>query len=257
MRKRPFSKPWGTSGKLLRNGFLVRAIGEEDHGLIQDFMRDYWASPHSDEFFDNFEHRFETVFLRHHAGILEEISKVVQEFGVETPRLVEVGVGDGRVLSYLESKLDLIGEFHGVDINAEQIESNREKFRQNPKLHFWNEDALHWLIRRPAAGTVLLTNGGVLEYFTRDQILGLFEELKRGNQPCAVAVTETLAIDHDLNGEPASFPYGHELSFSHNYKALFEESGFVIRFSKDRFTIEGEEHHPTRWCQFLATVDES
>lgn len=255
VRKKPFSGKWGLAGRLVRNGFFLRAIQEDDHVLIQNFMHDYWCSPRSEEFFDHFEHRFETVFLRHHHEIVGEIGKVVATYHDFSPRIVEVGTGDGRVLAYLESELENVGDYHGIDLNDQQIETNRKKFRRYPRFNFWTDNALHWLIRHPSPGTVLFTNGGVCEYMTREQLLELFTELARGSRPCAVAVTETLAVDHDLDHEPESFAYGHELSFSHNYAEILREAGFRICFRKDRPTEEGEEHHPARWCQFLAVAD--
>ena len=99
---------------------------------------------------------------------------------------------------------------------------------------------------------MFFTNGGVLEYFTRPQLIDLFELLRGTSSTSLVAITETLAVDHDLKEEPATFPYGHELAFSHNYPAILAESGFKETYRNDRFTKEGEEWHPTRWLQMVA-----
>lgn len=255
IRERPFRGEWGALGRLIRNGYYLRAVAEGDHGLIHDFLQDYWASSASQGFFDHFQHRFETLFMRHHEGIVPEIRRIADEWAGVVPRLVEIGVGDARVLAHLESQLPGFGEFHGIDVNEEQISINRKEFRGREKFHFWTENAHHWLIRHPGAGTVIFTNGGVFEYMTRRQLLELFRELAAVNRPCAVAVTETVALDHDLTKERRSLLYGPEFAFSHNYPKLLEEAGFELCWQQDRLTKEGEENHPERWCQFLAVAN--
>lgn len=254
IRKRPFAGNWGYLGRLIRNGYYLRAVAEKDFELTQRFLTDFWKSPESRGFFDNFPHRFESVFLRHHAGIVGEIDRVFREWPDLVPQIVEIGVGDGQVLAYLESRLKQFGGFHGIDVNRRQIEINRKTFSGDPKFAFSTENTLHWLIRNPAPGTVIYTNGGVFEYFTRGQLLELFRELAASSRPCAVAVTETIAIDHDLRSEPESFHYGREFSISHNYPAILREAGFEIRHLNDRSTEEGEENHPERWFQVLAVA---
>jgi hypothetical protein len=68
-----------------------------------------------------------------------------------------------------------------------------------------------------------------------------------------VVLTETLATDHELETETDTFPYGSELAFSHNYPAILRECGFTIEWTNDRFTKPGEENHPTRWLQLIAS----
>ncbi|WP_353568057.1 class I SAM-dependent methyltransferase [Haloferula sargassicola] len=252
VRHQPFSLDWGTLGRLVRNGYFLRAVAERDHGLLHDFLRDYWSSPRSREFFDHFGHRFETVFLEHHRAIVDEIGQAVASFEGGPARLIEVGVGDARVINYLMKHLEGIQTFHGIDLNATQIEENRHRFRNRAELHFHCGEAHHWLIRHPAPGTVIFTNGGVLEYFRRRDLFGLFRELAATSSPCVVALTETIAVDHDLDGDPDSHAYGHEFSFSHNYPDVLRNAGFKITFLRDRFTLEGEEHHPARWLQVVA-----
>lgn len=256
IRERPFEGEWGHVGRLIRNGFYLRAVLERDFDLTQKFLLDFWKSAESKGFFDNFPHRFESVFLKHHSKIVDEIQQISRGWSEIRPRIVEVGVGDGRVLAYLESQLEKFGRFHGIDVNREQIESNCEAFSGNSKFTFSSENVLHWLIRNPAPGTVIYTNGGVFEYFTREQLLALFTELARSNRPCAVAATETIASDHDIEGEPESLHYGREFSISHNYPAILKEAGLQVCYENDRPTKEGEENHPERWFQVLAVSED-
>jgi hypothetical protein len=253
VRTTPFSRNWGSMGRLIRNGFLARAVAGQDHQLIHDFMRDYWASPRSSEFYDHFEHRFDTLFLRYHRGIVEEIGKLISEFDSPEARIVEIGVGDARVLAHLAGNLPSVSKFHGIDLNEEIIAANSERFRHDPRFEFQSMEAADWLGRHPAGGTLLFTNGGVFEYFRRDQLVDLFRTLLAGGSPCGIALTETIGIDHDLKGDPNSFPYGHELAFSHNYPAILNEAGFEATILADRHTGPGEENHPARWLQVVAT----
>lgn len=257
VRATPFSRAWGPVGKLIRNGQLARAVAGQDHKLIHDFMCDYWESPQSSEFFDHFEHRFETLFLRYHRGIVDEIGKILSAFDGTESRIIEIGVGDARVLAHLAESLPSVSKFHGIDLNDEIIAANSGRFRHDPRFAFHTMDAGAWLGKHPARGTVLFTNGGVFEYFRRDQLVDLFRTLLAGGRTCAIALTESIGIDHDLKGEPGSFPYGHELSFSHNYPAILHEAGFESTILADRNTVPGEEHHPARWLQVVATPMES
>jgi hypothetical protein len=250
--KQPFSRDWNHAARLIRNGIQHDAVSRKDHETLHHFLCDYWAAPVADEFFDGFGHRFEDIFLRHHAGIVDEIAKVLQLCGTDEVRLVELGSGDGRVLKHLSDHLPGISHFVGIDLNEPKILECREKNRDDSRLSFVSEDVVDWLKNHPADRTVLFTNGGVLEYFTRSQLLGLFKVLRQTNKICFASHTETFAIDHDLESEAESFPYGHELAFSHNYHAILREAGFEVSYENDRFTVEGEEHHPSRWFQVLA-----
>lgn len=250
----PFSQDWGPVAKLLRNAHLADLIDRKDHEAIHRFHQAFWASPQARSFYTSFAGRFEDVFLAHHAGIVEVISEVVQAWSDPLPRLVEIGSGDGRLLEYLSEHLPDVAEFHGVELNAEQVARCQARLQGRPRLAFHHNDSRTWLEQHSRSGTVLLTNGGVGEYSTRGQLLALLERLRASGGPCAVAFTETIATDHCLDTERESIPYGRELAFSHHYPAIAEEAGFQVVYWKDRPTREGEENHPTRWVQLVAVA---
>lgn len=250
---RPFSGEWGMAGRLVRNAIFLKAIEEEDHDQIQVFLNDYWKSSASDEFFDHFAHRFDTVFLKHHEGVIARIFDAMKQSGGEFDRFVEIGTGDGRVLKYVSERIEGISRFIGVDLNEAQILKNQKDYSEDANLEFEVGEALKWVGDHPAPGTVMTTNGGVCEYMTRAQLEAMLRKLTDAGGPCVVAITETLAIDHDLLNEPQSFPYGHEFAFSHNYRALLEEAGFEVNYVNDRYTVPTEEHHPSRWIQVVAS----
>jgi hypothetical protein len=252
VREKPFSGEWGFAGKLIRNADLADAVEAGDHRALQRFHQDFWTSTAAEaDFFDRFANRFEDLFLRRHAGIVDRIGGVVSEWGGGA-RVVEEGAGDGLVLGHLASRLTGFDSFHGIDLNPGQIVASSAAHSSDPRLHFEAANIMDWLGRNPAPKSLLFTNGGVLEYLRRDELLSLFQELKDGGMPCAVALTESVGLDHRFDTETASYPYALECALSHNYAAILREAGFAIRWERDRFTEAGEENHPTRWFQIVA-----
>jgi SAM-dependent methyltransferase len=252
---RPFSQPHNFCGRLIRNSLQHRAVRRRDHVVLQRFLLDYWASPIADEFFQSFAGRFEDLFLVYHSEIVSELTRRIgEDAGTESVRLVELGCGDGRVLDYLEKKLPQVSAFTGLDLSAAIIATCRERYQGNARLNFQTSDVNVWLSEQGEHPLVFFTNGGVLEYFTREQLKALFQKLAEMTPNAWVAITETSAVDHDLEHEPESFPYGRELAFSHNYPTILQECGFVLEWAHDRPTKPGEENHPTRWFQLIATT---
>lgn len=220
---------------------------------MRRYFTHYWSSGTSLEFFDGFGYRFEELFLRHHAVIAEHLVGLFPKLGEGPIRLVEVGSGDGKVLEWLSARLPGIDAFHGVDLNEREIEKCRERHRDSKRLHFHSGDLRDWLLANPAPRTILVTNGGVFEYLLEHEMRALFRELREVCSPCLVAVTESIADDHDLDAEPCSLAYGREFAFSHNYPAILRGSGFEIEWERNRPTEPGEENHPVRWYQLLAS----
>jgi len=252
IRAAPFQKQWSVSGRLIRNACLVDAVEIADHVLICDFLRDYWSSRASDEFYTGLSHRYETLFLAYHQRIVAETLQAIQGSGYEFTQLVELGAGDGKILDHFSGHLPPGLSFHGVDINLSQVESNRKMYAARPMLHFHHDDAARWLFEHARSGTILITNGGVLEYFTREEVASMFRTLA-GACPGIVVLTESIAADHDLENEASTYPYGFELSLSHNYIALLEEAGFSIAWVNDRPTTPEESPILGRWLQIVAT----
>jgi hypothetical protein len=250
--ERPFDPEWRTAGKLIRNAHLLAAVERRDHETLRRYFTHYWSSATSVEFYEGFAYRFEDLFLRHHAVVSDHIAGGLPFSDGEGVRLVEVGSGDGRVLEWLAKNLDGITEFHGVDLNEREIAKCREKHRDSDRLHFHSGDLMDWVRAHPAPRTVLVTNGGVLEYILRDELLDLFREFRSLCSPCLVAITESIGNDHDFGNEPESLAYGHEFAFSHNYPAILREAGFKTRWERDRQTEPGEENYPVRWYQIVA-----
>lgn len=162
----------------------------------------------------------------------------------ETPlgRLVEIGCGDGRVLDHLAGRLAGVGEFVGLDLNGPIIAEDRVRYADRPRLRFESGDALEWLQANAAPGTILMTYGGVLEYFAPDRLRELFALLPR---PALLALVEPLSPGYDEAREPASRADSVECSFSHPYRRLVQEAGYVLLFER-RVELEH------RWILLLA-----
>ena len=252
IKNKPFSNHLPLSGRLIRNGHFMKAVGEEDHAMIRDFLRDYWASGASDEFYEGLSHRYETLFLAYHSSIVDETRRAMERMRAPFRRMVEIGSGDGKILDHFRRCLPDVPEFHGVDVNLQQVENNRRIYQESGRMSFHHADGLRWLEGNGGPGTVLVTNGGVLEYFTRPELEGLFGRMSREWGTCVVSITESIAADHDLALEPGTYPYGWELSLSHNYIALLQEAGFTITHVNDRLTTPQEADTVGRWLQVVA-----
>lgn len=249
----PFDPAWGSAAKLMRNSHLAEAVGRRDHEKLRRYFTHYWSSGTSVEFFDGFAFRFEELFLRYHAVIADHLAGLLPKLGDGPIRLVEVGSGDGKVLEWLSAQLPGIAAFYGVDLNEREIEKCRERHRDSTRLHFHAGDLHAWLLANPAPRTILVTNGGVFEYLLEHEMRALFQELRASCSPCLVAITESIADDHDLDRELHSITYGREFAFSHNYPAMLRDAGFTIEWERNRPTKPGEDSHPVRWYQILAS----
>ena len=255
VKEAPFRHSWSTTGKLIRNGHLHNAVANGDHALICQFLVDFWSSPASSEFYTGLSHRYETLFLRHHQAIVGETVKACQKTGGEFQKLIELGAGDGKVIEHFSRHLTAIPEVHAIDINAKQVSINQRIYADQPKLQFHHADIRKWIPEHAEGGTVVIVNGGVLEYLTRPELMTLFNHLSRNCFPCVVAITESIATDHDLENESETYPYGLELSLSHNYLAVLQECGFTVEFINDRLTTAEEFGIAERWLQVVAVCD--
>jgi hypothetical protein len=71
----PFDPAWGSAAKLIRNAHLADAVRRGDHETLRRYFTHYWSSATSVEFYEGFAHRFEELFLRHHALIADRPSR--------------------------------------------------------------------------------------------------------------------------------------------------------------------------------------
>lgn len=234
--------------ELILRARLVRARLRGDAAAIEKAQFAYWGGNSADSYYDRFLNRFNEWFLGPHQVIVDELAKLTAQ--TQFPRLVEMGCGDGRVLEHCAKHLPGIAQFVGIDINPVIIERNRQTYSEQAKLTFETGDAGKWLAAAPQTGTILMTYGGVMEYFTADDLSQIFTSLAQ-KSPAAVALVEPVDPAHDLVRDKKSHVFGAENSFSHNHRALLEASGYEIRFLKEM--IVGK----IRWMILLATSEKT
>jgi hypothetical protein len=99
-------------------------------------------------------------------------------------------------------------------------------------------DARDWLAAHPQAGTVMVSNGGVLEYFSQENFDRLLAALALA-RPAALLLLEPLDVGHNLNQNLNSYAFnslggvGWETTFSHNHRARLQQAGFEVVFEEE------------------------
>lgn len=224
---------------------LKQAKSVGDEGRVEHALAAFWKGKTGDRFHENHNaHRFE-LFLSQHAGIIQELARQIDETDASFVRLVEIGCGDGQVLDYCAKQLPTIESFVGLDINAAVIDRTAKAHAENNRLSFVEAEAGAWLNANPMAGTILLSNGGVLEYLTQENVDGLLGALV-SHSPAAVVLVEPVAPEHDLKTQQDSFVFGYENSFSHNHRTRLEQAGLNV-MQEQELQLNG-----VRWMLMIA-----
>lgn len=207
----------------------ARAKARGDAGALQKSLFHFWRADTADGYFDLYLDRYEKWFLGQHHEIIDQLAVLTRSGNYN--RLIEVGCGAGRVLDHCAAALPGVAQFIGVDINPAIIARNKVTFAQNPRLQFLSADASIWLQDTACAGTLLLTYGGVMEYFAAQTLTSIFTTMAE-HGPAAVALVEPVDPDHDMANDPASHAFGQENSFSHNHQKLLQAAGYEVVFCK-------------------------
>ena len=207
----------------------TRARASGDARALQKILFLFWRADTADTYFDRYLDRYQKWFLGPHHEIVDQISKLARSG--DYSRLIEVGCGAGRVLEHCAAAVPEVQNFIGVDINPVIIARDKTDFAQNPRLQFVAADASVWLRDTAQPGTILLTYGGVMEYFSSETLLGMFKTMAQYH-PAVVALVEPVDPAHDLANDPASHVFGQENSFSHNYEKLLQAAGYRMLFRK-------------------------
>ena len=211
---------------------LRRAHALGDIAGMDDALSAFWQGGPGDRFHASFaEERF-GVFREHHAVVIDALAGLLERSDLRFSRLVEIGCGDGRVLGHCADRLPSISQAVGLDINAAVISRAAAEHSVDGRLAFANADARDWLTAHPQPGTVMLSNGGVLEYFSQDNVDRLFRAVALA-PPAAIVLIEPASPDHDLNSQAESFAFGHEYSFSHNHRRRLRQAGFDVVFEEE------------------------
>ena len=216
--------------RLIKSTLIQRAVADGDHKVVRGQLASYWEGDGGTHFYNSYAARFADVFLKEHYQIIEELVKILESDSGSYQSLVEIGCGNGDVLNHLASELTSVESFKGIDINKDIIEINKQT-HQHSKISFDHGDALNLLSESAQPGTILLSYGGVMEYFLDTELATMFSSLK-SQSPALIVLVEPLYDGFDLDADMDSKPGGAECSFSHNYPNLVKQAGFDIVFQE-------------------------
>lgn len=197
---------------------------------LSQLHRNFWAGERSSAFYSLTRSRFEKVFLGRHKAIVDTLKGIAASRKFHT--ICEIGCGSGQVLEFLNQQLPEVEQLIGLDLNARQMDVNRQRFQNESRMQFIAADAAEWIPQHIGSDWILVCYGGVLEYFTQPQVRALFHTIA-ANAPACIALVEPLAADQDLSAPGPSRAYGMELSYSHPYVHLLEEAGLQVTWRQD------------------------
>ena len=220
--------------RLIRAALLKQAEKNEDFNLLADYHKNFWKQT-GRKYFSEKDSVLNDFFLPHCLPVFEGLKKLLNDNPKKYHTMIEIGTGNGEVLEYLSTQFPQIEKFVGIDLSAPQVEVNIQKYHQFPNIDFVASDGSEWIRKNGTDNMIILTSGGVLEYFTQQQLNQLFGYLNHLKNIIFIAI-EPKGVDVDFTKNPNSQPYGIERSFSHNYTQLFEESGFSLWYQS---VIEG------------------
>jgi len=222
-----------------------RAAASGDLTSLHERLASYWQSSRGDEFYDAYPQRFQEWFLGHHYSVIEALAGELEK-RPEIHRLIEVGCGDGKVLSHLSERFPQFNAATGIDLNEKIIARNREVYRET-RLRFESGDLHEYLQAYQGSGILLVSYGGVLEYLTEIELEDLFTSFRNLANPVMLMLVEPIAADYDLEKETQSRPHGIEKSFSHPHRHLLEQAGWTITYEE----VQQREH---RWMLMIASA---
>jgi SAM-dependent methyltransferase len=224
--EKPLASPVGLRDKAIMLHLKNKAAKEGRSDFIEQIHEDFWKGEGGKVFASNCDHRFEDLFLKQQK---EDFAALLDAWGnAGTNRIVEFGCNSGLLLNYLSRRLPGVEEAVGLDINADQIAVNQQSDSLDSRICFVCGDARKWLFKNGTGNSLYVSNGGVLEYFQRERLDEMLTHIAKNLGPSLFFASEPVACDHDWSSNSDSLPFGDELSFSHNYKHLFESNGFEV-----------------------------
>lgn len=219
------------------------ALQRGNQELSSQILQGFWQSQQAAEWMQG-NARYRELFLPHHSAIVAPLMAASRAEGCT--QLIEIGCGRGDVLRHMAAAMPELASLSGLDLNPRLL-GEAARHTADARIRFTAGDARSLIRSQLAPGTVVLTCGGVYEYWSRAKLLEDFRFM--ASQPrIVVALVEPIGSDHDLARTAASQPYGLEASLSHNYAALLHEAGFSIAYAENLFT------GPQRWQLMVATL---
>lgn len=219
----------------------ARLIG--NRAAAEAALQHWWQAETSNFFYDRFRSRFDTWFFGPHQELIDRLAGHVAT--TELAELVEMGCGDGRALVHCAARMPKLRRLVGLDVNASIIARNRAALAGDPRITFETAEAGAWLADNPARGRILLSYGGVMEYLAPETLATIFAGLV-AQSPCAVALCEPVAPEHDLSRDVGAHMFGQESSFSHNHAHQLRAAGFNILWQQEMTLGQ------VRWLLILA-----
>ena len=222
----PVCHPAGIQDKLIMAFLRRQAMNQNQSEFLERLHLDFWQGEGGDVFSSNCDHRFEDLFLAKQQVDFERLQSLCDS---RSPKhIVEFGCNSGLLLQHMTKELGGIETGTGIEINAEQVKKNQGSSKFDTRISFVNADGGKWLLDNGNENTLFVSNGGVLEYFTRERLNEMLTHISSRLSPAIFFAVEPVADDHDWGQVKESIPFGEELSFSHNYTDLFESNGFEI-----------------------------
>lgn len=222
----PVSQPSGIQDKLIMAYLKRRAFRKNQADFFERLHVDFWQGDGGAVFSKNCDHRFEDLFLAKQELDFDQLRKICSQ---QKPKhIVEFGCSSGLLLQYMTTELSGVQSSAGIEINTEQVRQNQASSDFDSRINFYNADGCDWLFKQGRADSLFVSNGGVLEYFSRERLDGMLSHIATNLRPAIFFAVEPVAYDHDWTKTTGSIPFGEELSFSHNYTDLFESNGFRL-----------------------------
>jgi hypothetical protein len=220
--------------RLIGAGVAYRALRRRDFGSLADYHRQFWGGEHAKAYHDAFPERFQAVFLRYYVPLIDELERFLKTRAAMTT-FCEIGSGGGLLIDYLAKRFEHAERLIGIDLDAVTTAAARKAF-PDPRMEFVAANALAYLETHGRPNWVYLTQNGVLEYFEPEAVERFFRLVAK-LKPAAVALIEPVGMNHDLDTQPASWPYGQEFGFSHNYPYLLEKHGFQVMYRQEELVF--------------------
>jgi len=193
---------------------------------LSDVHRLLWESEGMSSYYTSTENRMQKMLEKYQSQLLVGLNAILAKCDIHT--IIEIGCGDGQLLSFLSENVpDNIQHLVGLDLNQIQIGENRKKYGYIPNIDFQAGDALEIMAKKDLEGCLIVTFGGVLEYF-RPEVLENFFSQMTAKGCFAVLLVEPAPRDFDFENAAASQLYGGECSYAHPYLKLLNSHNFNL-----------------------------
>lgn len=188
-------------------------------GKLEAYHKAYWQTQNKFHFSSG--GRTNQVYIPAFGHIIQTLEEVLFERDIQT--VCEFGTGDGKWLNYLSQQWPSIDRFVGVDLSAIQININQSKYQH---IEFYCADLTEWVEKNVSPYTLYHTNGGVLEYLSKNAIVRVLDIIRLKAINSMILLIEPIYGDYDIQKTTDSIVSGFEYSYTHNYVHLLKSVGF-------------------------------